>query len=368
MKKFKRLVAVITIFVTLPALVFYSGAHSGRTDSSGGHKDNKNKSGLGPYHYHCGGYPAHLHTNGVCPYAAGKTSTINSYSSKAEQKQPTKKQVSSVEIANAPKELTMGQVVSCMGIAYPNDVENKDLTWKSEDSRVATVSQDGVVTALAAGETIITAAADNGVESSFTVKVLEIPVSKITIINAPKEMACRDEMQLKVSVEPENATDKSIIWSTSNKDIADITLDGKLNTKSQGRTIISAKNKNFEASFDLAVKDIEPISITIENSEERIEKGKNIVLSAIVFPDDAHDKTVQWSTSNDTVATVKDGVVTGKNDGKTTVTVQTANGVSGSVEIEVYSPSWTYPIMAATFVAAGGGIALYKRKRKQENK
>ena len=45
----------------------FSNAHSGRTDSSGGHRDNKNKSGLGSYHYHCGGYPAHLHTNG-CPY------------------------------------------------------------------------------------------------------------------------------------------------------------------------------------------------------------------------------------------------------------------------------------------------------------
>lgn len=43
-------------------------AHSGRTDSSGWHKDNKNKSGLGSYHYHCGGYPAHLHSGGYCPY------------------------------------------------------------------------------------------------------------------------------------------------------------------------------------------------------------------------------------------------------------------------------------------------------------
>lgn len=45
-------------------------AHSGRTDASGGHHDYKNKSGLGSYHYHCNGHPAHLHTNGVCPYAA----------------------------------------------------------------------------------------------------------------------------------------------------------------------------------------------------------------------------------------------------------------------------------------------------------
>jgi len=46
-------------------------AHSGRTDSNGGHHDNRNVSGLGSYHYHCGGYPAHLHENGVCPYASG---------------------------------------------------------------------------------------------------------------------------------------------------------------------------------------------------------------------------------------------------------------------------------------------------------
>ena len=45
-------------------------ARSGRTDRYGGHRDNKNKSGLGSYHYHCGGHPAHLHENGVCPYAS----------------------------------------------------------------------------------------------------------------------------------------------------------------------------------------------------------------------------------------------------------------------------------------------------------
>lgn len=50
-------------------------AHGGRTDSHGGHRDNKNASGLGSYHYHCGGYPAHLHTNGACPYEAGSGSS-----------------------------------------------------------------------------------------------------------------------------------------------------------------------------------------------------------------------------------------------------------------------------------------------------
>lgn len=59
-------------------------AHSGRTDARGGHRDNRNVSGLGSYHYHCGGHPAHLHKNGVCPYSAKAKSTPT-------KKQPVKK-------------------------------------------------------------------------------------------------------------------------------------------------------------------------------------------------------------------------------------------------------------------------------------
>lgn len=66
---------VATIILILGTLFINSGtyAHSGRTDSNGGHRDNNNKSGLGSYHYHCGGYPAHLHINGQCPYKTQKS-------------------------------------------------------------------------------------------------------------------------------------------------------------------------------------------------------------------------------------------------------------------------------------------------------
>lgn len=67
----------ILSFVMATTLLFsVNFAHSGRTDSNGGHKDNNNVSGLGYYHYHCGGNPPHLHTNGTCPYAS-KSSTTN---------------------------------------------------------------------------------------------------------------------------------------------------------------------------------------------------------------------------------------------------------------------------------------------------
>jgi hypothetical protein len=64
-KTFLTILLALSLIVSAPLI---SLAHSGRTDSNGGHKDNKNVSGLGSYHYHCGGNPAHLHTNGICPY------------------------------------------------------------------------------------------------------------------------------------------------------------------------------------------------------------------------------------------------------------------------------------------------------------
>lgn len=63
------------ILIPLLLLTMAVSAHGGKTDGTGGHYDNQNKSGLGYYHYHCGGNPPHLHNNGLCPYKSGSYST-----------------------------------------------------------------------------------------------------------------------------------------------------------------------------------------------------------------------------------------------------------------------------------------------------
>lgn len=83
MKRFFKKISIYTMtamlaFSTVPGTV---QAHSGRTDSSGGHHDNKNVSGLGSYHYHCGGHPAHLHSGGVCPYSSSAATSDTSTTS-----------------------------------------------------------------------------------------------------------------------------------------------------------------------------------------------------------------------------------------------------------------------------------------------
>lgn len=91
-------ISTTTVTIITPPLT--TEAHSGRKpDKYGGHKDKKNKSGLGSYHYHCGGHPAHLHPGGVCPYdnnsynASSNTSSSSSSSYTPQQQTPESKYV-----------------------------------------------------------------------------------------------------------------------------------------------------------------------------------------------------------------------------------------------------------------------------------
>ena len=83
MRNKKILIVSILVIILCILYIFNAFAHSGRTDSSGGHWNRSN----GTYHYHCGGYPAHSHSGGVCPYKKPKTySSSTSNSSKSQTK------------------------------------------------------------------------------------------------------------------------------------------------------------------------------------------------------------------------------------------------------------------------------------------
>lgn len=87
--KMRTRVLCVLLTILIASFPILALAHSGRTDASGGHKDNKNASGLGSYHYHHG-YPAHLHPNGVCPYGQSAVSSNNTSTPASSQSSSTK--------------------------------------------------------------------------------------------------------------------------------------------------------------------------------------------------------------------------------------------------------------------------------------
>ena len=178
----------MTISVILIGINSY--AHSGRTDSSGGHKDNKNKSGLGSYHYHCGGNPAHLHTNGVCPYSSSSSSSNSSTSSSSSSSKsststsqssstqttttvPSTVAVTGIQINENIESLEVGKSKIITATITPSNATDKNITWKSSDESIATVNTSGEITAKKSGTVNITASSSNGKTSTIKINIKE---------------------------------------------------------------------------------------------------------------------------------------------------------------------------------------------------
>ena len=120
----RRFSVVFLTAILVFSLSVTAFAHKGRTDSYGGHRDNDNQSGLGAYHYHCGGYRAHLHTNGVCPYKSGaSTKKVNT--------QPEK-------VVNEPKPVAVKSKTA------ESSVPSKEKNIKDDNTGVGTYAVLGI--------------------------------------------------------------------------------------------------------------------------------------------------------------------------------------------------------------------------------
>ena len=105
----KSVFAFFSAIILIMVLIITASVHPGRTDSKGGHKDNKNQSGLGEYHYHCGGYPAHLHRGDSCPYMHNEDNQDTEKNS-TESTDDIVNDSFSKSVSNSPLIITVGSV------------------------------------------------------------------------------------------------------------------------------------------------------------------------------------------------------------------------------------------------------------------
>lgn len=153
-----RRILLVALAVLMCTCTAYG--HSGRTDSSGGHRDNKNVSGLGSYHYHCGGHPAHLHPNGVCPYSSSYSGSSSSVSSAPKVTAPDPNR-NNVYLLHTMPQMTVGESFTAEAVSNNSSAA---LVWSSSNSNVASVDNAGRVTARGVGSAVITVS--NGYKSA----------------------------------------------------------------------------------------------------------------------------------------------------------------------------------------------------------
>lgn len=174
---------------------------------------------------------------------------------------------------------------------------------------------------------------------SKSVKV-DLLVSSITLNQNAATIAVGNSLQLTASVVPANASNRTLIWESANTEIATVDANGKINALKQGSTIITVKStdgSNISAQCELTVVAlVEGISINITTAT--LAEGQSLQLEATVSPEFASNKSVEWSSSNEAVATVsQDGTVTAISKGSAIITAKSTDdsNISASCAVTV---------------------------------
>jgi len=317
----KKLIQIITLVICLLLVSSTAFAHSGRTDSSGGHQDNKNKSGLGSYHYHCGGNPPHLHDGG-CPYGTSGSSNDTT----------TQKPKDTITINNAPSHMNVGDSSTPEYSITSTEDSNYEIT--SSNNKVVTVGKNGLLSAVGEGQATITVNTNNN-SKSFTITVQAVQAESITLDQGDQELEMGTTLAVNAAIKPKNTTDKSITWSSANSDIAEY-IDNTIIAKSLGETIITATTSNgLQASINIQVTEVTPKSINTNKDEFKIEITSSDKIEIKIIPEDANNKEYELLFDKNIIEIDDAGNITPISEGETSITITTWNDVSKTIPVIV---------------------------------
>ena len=210
------------------------------------------------------------------------------------------------------------------------------MTWTSSNTAVATVSSTGLVTAVANGSATITATTADGSNKTATCTVtvnIPVPSTGISLSHTSATLTAQGQtLQLSATITPDNATDKSVTWTSSNTAVATVTNTGLVTAVANGSATLTAttadgSNKTATCTVMVSIP-IPATGISLNQTSATLtSKGQTVQLTASVTPSNATNKSVTWTSSNLSVATVSNtGLVTAVANGSATITVTTADG------------------------------------------
>ena len=279
--------------------------------------------------------------------------------------------VTKVQLSKTATSLVVGSTEKVTATVLPSNATNKSVVWQSSNTAIARINSAGLITAVGVGEATITViASDNAKTATMKVVVTPIKVQSVKFDKTNILMEVGDTDKIMATITPSNATDKKITWSSSNAAVVAVDQYGNLLAKSVGTVTVAAitndggKVATAKVTVD-AVEvptvdkpeddernevdyDLDPVlttSVKINQANATIEAGQAINLTATVLPNNATNKSLDWTSSNTNVATVSStGVVKGVSSGVATITVSTRDtDKTAKVTIKVVGSSSSQP-------------------------
>lgn len=222
--------------------------------------------------------------------------------------------------------------------------EKLTLAWTSSDESVATVDETGTVTAVAAGEAEITAAVKDTEMQDVCVITVKVSAKELKVPDTlDVKLNDTDEAAIEAKCEPEDASNISFDFASSDEEVATVDKDGKVKVLKAGEcdittTLLQDGEKVTEKTTHVkAFYEVE--SITLDSNEGKLTVGNSHTIKATIAPEEvAAETTIEWSSSNEKVATVdSNGKVTAISSGNATITA-TAGEESANYEVTVEQP------------------------------
>lgn len=262
---------------------------------------------------------------------------------------PEKVAISEIKLNVSPElPIALGADSTINFAAYPENASNPRLKWQSSNELVATVSQEGKISGVGLGKSVITVTPEVGFGAENAVKTIivqvipeVIKVTKIEFTNSQTELYEGDKMQLQTVLWPVNHTYSHLLWSSSDPNAATVDENGNVFGVKEGNVTITAKTHdggNAVASYNLKIKRSIPAQeVNVLPVAQKLYLYQSLPLNFTMVPADATAATLEWSSDDESIISVdQNGVAFAKGFGTTTVTATcSATGQSSSTEVTV---------------------------------
>ena len=260
-----------------------------------------------------------------------------------------------VTLSQTELPLAKGATATLTATVVPFDATNQKVTWRSNNTSVATV-ENGTVTAVSGGNATITVTTEDGNHTATCEVTVTVSATGVTLSQTELSLVKGATATLTATVVPSDATNQKVTWSSNNTSVATVE-NGTVTAVSGGNATITVTTEegNHTATCEVTVT-VSATGVTLSQTELSLVKGATATLTATVVPSDATNKQVTWSSTNTAVATVKNGIVTAVSGGNATITVTTEDGNhTATCEVVV-----TAPVPAASVTLSQTELILRK--------
>ena len=227
---------------------------------------------------------------------------------------------------------SVGATVQLKATVSPSDATEKSVTWKSSNTSVATVSSSGLVTAVGNGSATITVTTVSGGKTATCAVTVSVATTGVSLNKTSATLTTvGGTVQLTATVSPSTAANKSVTWKSSNTSVATVSSSGLVTAVGNGTATITVTTASGGKTATCTVtvnSSVVPTGVSLDKTSMTLtQSGETSRLTATVSPSNATDKTVKWTSSDTSVATVSStGVVKAVGNGTATITVTTVSG------------------------------------------